>query len=268
MGTVLIELSTVSVVHSGFFAASLAAAFCFVLPLPVSAQDFNDPKALMRHIDRIWRSDSSRATLSMTVKTARYERNMKLEAWSKGKEKSLIIIRAPKKDRGIATLKVDRNIWNYLPKINRITKIPPSMMSGSWMGSHFTNDDLVREHTYEDDYTSVISFKGARGQRNIYEVVATPKPDAPVVWGKVVMEIDKDKVTPIIASYFDEEGRRVRTMRFNEIRKIGARYVPMTLTLTPEEKPGESTTVQYENIDFDLPIRDDIFSLQNLKTAR
>ena len=126
------------------------------------AENGKDAVALMRRVDEMWRGASSHALLTMTVKTRRYRRAMTMDSWSQGKEKSLVKILSPKKDRGITTLKVERNIWNYLPKINRITKIPSNMMMGSWMGSHFTNDDLVKESSFEDDYKSEISYKGMR----------------------------------------------------------------------------------------------------------
>lgn len=232
------------------------------------AAEYKDAASLMRHVDRLWRSDSSKAIMSMTVKTSHYKRTMKMEAWSKGKDMSLVIIRAPKKDKNIATLKVKENIWNYLPKINRVTKVPSSMMSGSWMGSHFTNDDLVKENTFEDDYESKISFSGKKDGQNIYEITSTPKPDAPVVWGKVVMSIDKSRTTPIIALYYDEEGGLARTMRFENVKKIGSRHVPMRLVLTPNDKPDESTVVTYHDMKFDLKLSDRLFSLQSLQKRR
>jgi outer membrane lipoprotein-sorting protein len=203
--------------------------------------------------------------MSMSVQTSHYKRTMKMEAWSKGKEMSLVIIREPKKDRGIATLKVRENIWNYLPKINRVTKVPPSMMSGSWMGSHFTNDDLVKENTFEDDYSSRLSFSGKQNGLDIYEVTSTPKPNAPVVWGKVVTKIEKTKLTPIIALYYDEEGALARTMRFFDTQQRGTRYIPMRLELKPADKPDESTIVTYHEINFDMKLSDRFFSLQNLQ---
>ena len=231
----------------------------------VIAAEFKDANTLMRYVDRLWRSDSSQAVMSMTVKTSHYKRTMKMEMWSKGKEKSLVIIREPKKDKGIATLKVNENIWNYLPKINRVTKVPPSMMSGSWMGSHFTNDDLVKENTFEDDYISKISFSGKRDGLDIYEVTSTPHPDAPVVWGKVVMNIEKTKLIPLVALYYDEEGVLSRTMRFDDVQKNNSRHIPMRMVLTPEDKPEESTVVSYHSIKFDMNLSDKIFSLQNLQ---
>ncbi|MDH3327186.1 MAG: outer membrane lipoprotein-sorting protein [Gammaproteobacteria bacterium] len=234
--------------------------------LPVHAIDnSSDANSLMRHIDRLWRSDSAHSTMSMTVQTRRYSRTMKMETWSKGKEKSLIIIREPKKDRAIATLKVNENIWNYLPKINRITKVPPSLMSGSWMGSHFTNDDLVKENTYEDDYNSKISFKGLRDNINTIEITSVPKENAAVVWGKVVTLIDQEKFVPISSSYYNEENILVRVMHFSQLEIKDSRLIPMKMTLKPLDKPGESTIVEYHDISFDIPINDNVFSIKQLK---
>lgn len=242
--------------------------FLLNLILPVWADSLPDADEIMRHIDKLWRGDSSRALMSMTVKTEHYMRTMKMEAWSKGKEKSLIIIRAPRKDRGIATLKVKENVWNYLPKIQRVTKVPPSMMSGSWMGSHFTNDDLVKENTYEDDYHSQVSFKGLRDTVNVIEITSSPKENAAVVWGKIVTLIRAEDYIPMSSIYYDEEGKRIRTMTFDNISKIGNRTLPLRMTLIPEEKPEESTIVEYHELEFDVPIEDSMFSLKSLQRRR
>lgn len=252
--------------HTFHTLTRLALLSLSLLYLP--ATQAMDIDQLMTHIDRLWRGDTSHAIMSMTVKTRRYERSMTMEAWSRGKDYSLVVIREPKKDRGIATLKVEENIWNYLPKINRVTKVPASMMSGSWMGSHFTNDDLVKESTYVDDYDSVISFEGERDSASIYEVTSTPKPDATVVWGKVVMTIRQDNFAPIAATYFDEEGVLVRVMNFDLIEEVDDRAIPMRMTLTPVDKPGESTVVVYENITFGMELGEDTFSLRGLKQRR
>ena len=230
--------------------------------LPATAIDI---KELTRHIDELWRGDTSHATMTMTVKTQRYERSMTMEAWSRGKDYSLVVIRQPIKDKGIATLKVKENIWNYLPKINRVTKVPSSMMSGSWMGSHFTNDDLVKESTIEDDYTSSISFEGKRDGVNIYELTSIPKEDAAVVWGRVVMEIVQKTLSPYRALYYDEEGLLIRTMTFDQPKIINKRTVPMRLILQPKDKPEESTVIVYKDIILDVPLADSFFSLQNLQ---
>jgi len=244
---------------------ALALALLPALAFPARASDLPDAKALMRKVDELWRGQSSQAQLTMTVKTARYERTMTMEAWSEGKDKSLVKILAPKKDRGIATLKVDKNIWNYLPKINRVTKIPPSMMMGSWMGSHFTNDDLVKESSYEDDYDSKLTFAGMRNGQRVYEITSTPKPEAVVVWGKVVTEIAQDTLLPIRAVYFDEDGKPARTMTFGDPKTFDGRRLPTRLVLLPEDKPGESTTVLYDAIRFDMKLRPDLFTLRGLQ---
>jgi outer membrane lipoprotein-sorting protein len=223
---------------------------------------------LIQHIDSLWRGETSHASMTMKVKTRRYERTMTMEAWSRGKLYSLVVIRAPVKDRGIATLKAKENIWNYLPKINRVTKIPSSMMSGSWMGSHFTNDDLVKENTFEDDYHTRISFEGARNNHLIYELTSLPKPNAPVVWGKVVMEIDQRTLAPHKAVYYDEEGILIRTIIFDQVKMVEGRGIPMRLTLQPEEKTDESTVIHYDAIEFGVPLDSSFFSLRNLQRRR
>jgi hypothetical protein len=243
----------------------LALLYLYIISLPASAIEVNE---LIQHIDKLWRGNTSHANMTMTVKTRRYQRTMTMEAWSRGSEYSLVVIRKPIKDRGIATLKVVDNIWNYLPKINRVTKVPSSMMSGSWMGSHFTNDDLVKESTFEDDYTSSISFEGVRDGIKIYEITSIPKPDAAVVWGKVVTVMDQKNLSPQHALYFDEEGVLIRTMTFDQPRKIDARTVPMRLILQPEDKPEESTIVIYNDIEFEVPLKERFFSLQNLQRRR
>ncbi len=245
-------------------------SFLFIsLPLHATTAsndiDFNNANALMRHIDQLWRSDSAHSIMTMTVKTRRYSRTLKIESWAKGKEKSLIIIRAPKKDRGIATLKVNDNIWNYLPKINRVTKVPASLMSGSWMGSHFTNDDLVKENTYEDEYNSKITFKGIRDGIKVIEITSIPKENAAIVWGKVVTLINQEQFVPINSKYFNEESLLVRIMRFSKVEEHGGRLIPMKMTLQPLDKPNESTVVEYLSIRFDEEISDRLFSIKRLK---
>jgi hypothetical protein len=246
---------------------TIILAFLTLLAFSTSAQAITIDE-LIKHIDELWRGNTSQATMTMTVKTQRYQRNMTMEAWSRGKDYSLVVIREPVKDKGIATLKVKQNIWNYLPKIDRVTKVPSSMMSGSWMGSHFTNDDLVQESTFQDDYNSTISFQGSRNGKLIYEVTSVPKPNAAVVWGKVVMLIDQQTLAPFSNRYFDEDGTLVRTMTLDQPRRIDNRTVPMRMILQPQDKPGESTVVVYNDIQFDVPLESSFFSLQRLRSRR
>lgn len=254
-------------------ASPVYRAFCgFVFIVCLSLLSFTakaiEIDELIRHIDELWRGNTSHATMSMSVQTQRYQRSMTMEAWSRGNDYSLVLIRQPVKDRGIATLKVKENIWNYLPKINRVTKVPSSMMSGSWMGSHFTNDDLIKESSFQDDYDSSITFQGERDGRLIYEITSLPKMDAAVVWGKVVMLIEQDTLAPYKAIYYDEDAQLMRTMIFDQFKKIDGRTIPMRMSLQPEDKPEESTVIVYQNIIFEIALEDNFFSLQSLRQRR
>jgi len=259
--------------NQAFLAWPIFKVLCgFVIILHLSLISFTvraiELDELIRHIDELWRGNTSHATMSMSVKTQRYERSMTMEAWSRGKDYSLVLIRKPIKDRGIATLKVVENIWNYLPKINRVTRVPSSMMSGSWMGSHFTNDDLIKESSFQDDYTSNITFEGDRDGQSIYEITSLPKMDAAVVWGKVVMLIEQNTLAPYKAFYYDEEELLIRTMTFDQFQKIDGRTIPMRMSLQPEDKPEESTVIVYQNIAFEVALEDDFFSLKSLRQRR
>jgi outer membrane lipoprotein-sorting protein len=219
---------------------------------------------ILRATDDVGRGEHSIAVVSMHVKTSRYERKIKMKAWSHGTEKTLIQILEPPKEAGMTTLKVDDNIWNYLPKIDRTMKVPSGMMSGSWMGSHFSNDDLVKENRLSEEFTATMIAKPDGDPNGIYIIELVPKPDAPVVWGKVVSKVRADLI-PIEVQYFDEKGALVRTMSFGAIREIGGRLMPGTMTLTPEDKPGEMTRITYEDLDFESEVPESMFSLQALK---
>jgi outer membrane lipoprotein-sorting protein len=142
------------------------------------------------------------------------------------------------------------------------------MMMTSWMGSHFTNDDLVSESSYEEDYDSSISFEGTREGDEIYEITSIPKPDAAVVWGKIVTIIDKPRLLPVSAIFYDEDGELVRTVTYSEPKRFEQRLVPSRMLLRPQDKPDEYTEVVYEKLSFDVKLPADIFSLQRLKSGR
>jgi outer membrane lipoprotein-sorting protein len=219
---------------------------------------------LLDATDDIQRGNSSRAVIEMQVKTSRYERTMKMEALSEGEEKSRIRVLSPAKDAGVTTLMVDDNIWNYLPKVDRTMKIPGAMMSGAWMGSHFSNDDLVKSSRLNDEFDGAITARPSDADSEQYVVELTSKPDAAVVWGKVVVRVS-DALMPESIEYYDEDARLVRTLTFGEIRTIGGRNIPMEITLTPHAKEGEYTKIVYEELEFDVKTTDRDFSLQALK---
>jgi len=200
----------------------------------------------------------------MTVTTEHWRRSLTLEFWSKGKERTLIRILAPKKEEGTATLKSGNDLWNYLPKVKRVIKLPSSMMSASWMGSHFTNDDLVKESRMTQDYDFSVSFQGRRDGRDVIDITCIPKPDAPIVWGKVVVTVRAADHLPVSVVYYDEDMTLARTMTYGDVRVLGGRTLPARLEMVPADKPTESTVVVYDDITFDVPLPNDTFSLRAL----
>lgn len=232
--------------------------------MPAMAQETEaEIEALLDATDDVARGDASIATLEMQVKTARYERTMKMKAWSQGTDKSLIRILEPAKDAGVSTLKVEDNLWNYLPKVDRTMKVPAGMMSGSWMGSHMSNDDLVRDSRLSEDFTWTVDSRPAEGKGE-WKITLVPKPDAPVVWGKIVVRIRADKL-PIETTYFDEKGALVRTMSFEDYKTMDGRTVPGRMRVVPADKDGEFTEIRYVDIDFDPVLDPSTFTLQALR---
>jgi outer membrane lipoprotein-sorting protein len=201
----------------------------------------------------------------MRVVTEHYSREMKMEGWSRGKDYSLIRILAPKKEKGTATLKAGKDIWNYLPKIRRVIKVPSSMMGGSWMGSHFTNDDLVKESRMADDYDHEVTFRGDREGVRVIDLTLMPKPLAAVVWGKVVVTVMEKDFMPVGVDYFDEDMIMTRTMAYSDPKQLGGRTLPVRMRIAPTDKTGEYTEILYHEIEFDLDLSEDIFTLRNLQ---
>ncbi|UCC75252.1 MAG: outer membrane lipoprotein-sorting protein [Gemmatimonadota bacterium] len=235
---------------------------------PTLARGQESASEIIDRVDRIMRGESSHGIATMDVVTENWDRSMTMEIWSLGTDYSLIRITAPNKEAGTATLKAVDDIWNYLPRVDRTIKIPASLMMGAWMGSHFTNDDLVKESRLIEDYDIEISFEGEREGVEVWEFVLTPKPEAAVVWGRITYEVRKDDLMPTWARYYDEDDTLVRTLTFSDYRVMGGRLVPAAMDLYPEDKPGERTSVRYSEIDFDIEIDEGFFSLRSLRSRR
>ena len=218
---------------------------------------------LLDKTDDLMRGKSSAGKLTMRVKTERWERSLSMRIWSEGKEKTLVRILSPAKEKGVCTLKVAANIWNYLPNVDRTLKVPASMMSGSWMGSHFTHDDLVKEARFSDDFDCRFESRPAGGEGG-YVVDCLPKLDAAVVWGRVRLRTRAD-LLPEQVVYYDEKGAVARTLTYGEVVELGGRRIPRRMTLVPADKPTELTEIVYEELAFDLELPASTFSLQSLK---
>ncbi len=219
---------------------------------------------IVKKIDELYRSDSSFATAEMEIITPHWKRTLKMNTWSLGKEKTFIRILEPKKEKGIATLKIGNEMWNFLPKINKVMKIPPSMMMSSWMGSDLTNDDLVKEYTFMEDYHfELIEIENPK-ETTLY-VKCTPKEGLPIVWGHIVIAVREQDYLPIWQKYYDEKGKLMREAVFKEIKVFGKREIPSVMELTPMNKEGHITVLRYLEAAFDTKIDEEIFTLRNLR---
>ena len=221
------------------------------------------PIELLNHVDQIHRSDASYAEVEMEIETPDWQRKLKLKAWSLGKDFTLIRILAPRKDKGVATLRRDREMWNYFPKISKVIKVPPSMMGGSWMGSDFSNDDLVKQSALAKEYK--ISQETKEKQ---YVLTLVPHPETVTVWGKIVMNIDREKLLPQEQAFYDEKGVKVRQLIFKEIKEFNGKLIPSVLEMIPLNKKNHKTTVRYSKLDLSLKLDKEFFSLRTLKRGK
>lgn len=245
----------------------LGSAAATVLPASASAQ--TDPRVLeiIDEVDRLMRGESSTGRMRMEIDTENWSRTLEMRVWSLGTEYSLIRVDSPRREAGSATLKVENEVWNYFPRADRTMKLPPSMMLGAWMSSHFTNDDLVKESRIIEDYDIVISFEGDRDGEEVWEFTMTPKPEAPVIWGRIVQQIRKRDRMPVWARYYDEDGTVSRTITFRDFGSLGGRLVPTRMVIQPADSE-ERTVVTYLELQFDVGLEVDFFSLRNLRARR
>ncbi|NOX36267.1 MAG: outer membrane lipoprotein-sorting protein [Calditrichaeota bacterium] len=230
--------------------------------LPLQAQNVEE---IVRKAEDQIRGKTSHAIIEMKVVTPDYTRTLKMESWWVGTEKALIVIKAPRKEAGNKTLKIKNEIWNFLRNTETIIKIPPSMLMQSWNGSDFTNDDLVRESSLSRDY-----FMELLGEEEIegalcWKIKLTPKPDAPVVWGKLIYWVRQSDNLPARVEYYDERDRLVRHMVFSDFRVMHGRKIPTRWVMVNDRKPGRYTEIRILDIQFDIRIPDRIFSFRELE---
>ena len=243
--------------------------FCLTVggtALTVGAEGNPAAEEIVAKADNLMRGTSSFAEIEMKLerKKSYQNRTIKMKAWTKGNEKSFIVIMEPAKDAGTTFLKLKSEMWNYLPKIERKVKIPPSMMLQSWMGSDFTNDDVSRADSMITDYThKLIGEETIEGQP-CWKIESIPKENAPVFWGKVVNIIQKDGYIYRKQEFYDEDMALAKVMVLSRIRETSGRRVPTLMTMTNEKKPGNITTLSFDKIEFDITIAEDTFTQQNL----
>ncbi len=236
--------------------------FFLVLIFPTFFALGQDALTVIKKADDKAKGISSQATMTIQIVRPSWTREMSLKTWAKGNDLALILVTAPVKDKGIVYLKRKKEVWNWIPAIERNIKLPPSMMSQSWMGTDFTNDDLVKEASIVEDYTHSFLPNAVIDGRDCYQVQMTPKPEAAVVWGKVLLWVDKKEFIILHGEYYDESGKLVNTMHASDIRELGGRMLPARMEMVPLDKKGNKTILIYRDMIFDKPIADDLFSTQ------
>jgi hypothetical protein len=260
-------------IHRRSTIALLFGAFLFValfaFPAAAAPPDPDSPEFgtwVMRKLDDQYRRDKSHGVMRLDIKTKHWSRSLTAEAWSMGTDYSLVRILKPNKEKGSATLKSQGDLFTYLNKTSRTIKISSGMMGGSWMGSHFTNDDLVQNTRLSRDFIIKKTFDGDVAGTAVYGFTVTPKPDAPVVWGKIKVTIRQSDLEPLSQVFYDEDGVKVRRLSFMDHREIAGRVVPMKMVMRPLDGSGEYTRMRWLKLDFDVKLSKSFFSLRKLKS--
>jgi outer membrane lipoprotein-sorting protein len=214
-----------------------------------------------------WRGMSSYSEFSMTIHRPDFERTMVLRGWSKGRSDALFFVLQPPKDAGNGSLKKGNDMWSYNPKINRAIKLPPSMMSQSWMGSDFSNDDLAKTDSILEDYEHRIIGREVIDGRQVITVESTAREDAPVVWGKQVLRIRDDFIL-LSEQFFDEDMELVKEMTAEDLVIFSERVFPKTWIMRRVDEADRFTRLEYQLLEFDIEIEDRVFSLASLKSKK
>lgn len=246
--------------------SSLLTGFLLAASLQTRSQP--DATDIVRKADDKVRGDYSQAEMVMRIVRPTWQREITMKTWSRGRDLGLVLVTAPARDKGTAFLKRQREVWNWQPTIDRTIKLPPSMMLQSWMGSDFTNDDLVKESSVVEDYRHTLAGDTLLAGRPCYRIVMMPKEEAAVVWGKVVSFIDKKDYLQLLTRFYDEDNMLVNTMVGSQVQLLGGRLLPARLEVIPADKPRHRTVIEYRSLRFDLPLPEDFFSLQNLKRVK
>jgi outer membrane lipoprotein-sorting protein len=225
-------------------------------------------REIVEKSDQLLRANSSISEISMTIIKPDWSREIRMKVWAIEPDYALILITEPARDEGTVTLKRKTEVWNYIPRVDRVIKVPPSMMMQSWMGSDFTNDDLVRESSIVEDYThSLLGEDSLRGY-DCYKIEMLPKPEAGVVWDKIIVWITKDGFMQLRADYYDEDGNMVRSMIGSEIQEMGGRVIPTHWEMIPHDEEDQKTILDYHSIKFNVDLDPSFFSRQNMKRIR
>ncbi len=219
---------------------------------------------IITKMDELRRGNSSYSELSISIIRPKWTRKMDVRSWALSTEYSMILITSPAREKGTVYLKRKKEIWNWVPRIERNIKLPPSMMMQSWMGSDFTNDDLIEESSIVQDYNHKLLEESSLNSRDVYVIELIPKENAPVVWGKILIWVDMEDYLELKTEMYDEDGFLVSTIHFSDIKEFGDKKLPARMEYIPEENEGYKTVLEYNHIDFDIDIEENFFTERNM----
>ncbi len=234
--------------------------------IPLQGQDAKE--IIRKSEENVRGTKSAISVMSIVVKRPKWTRTIEMKIWQKGSKYSMVLITAPAKEKGTAFLKKDKEVWSYMPSVEKAIKMPPSMMMRNWMGTDFTNDDLVKESSMTDDYNQKIIGDSTILARKCYKIELLPKPEAAVVWGKVILYIDKKDFIQLRSEMYDEDEYLINVINSFDIKMMDGRLIATKMVLIPVEKKNQKTILIIKNIQFDKPLEDSFFSIQNMKNAR
>lgn len=250
----------------------LAVLVLLQAPLQVSADSLPaegsiDPRELVKEAIEHWRGVSSVGEMTMTIHRPDWERTMSMRAWTQGNKESLVRVTAPQKDRGNGTLMIDNSMWNYSPKVNRVIKVPSSMMGQSWMGSDFSNKDVSRADDIVDQYTHALLETSVHDGKTVYVIQSVPLEEAAVVWGREVLTIREDLIL-LEQSYYDQDDQLVKQLKALDIGEMGGRVIVTRQRMVKIDAPEEWTEMQVNSMNYDVEVDNSLFTLANLRNPR
>jgi len=247
---------------------SIMLSTLIIIPQSLSGQSLSAKEIVKKADEKMKGEESSKSVMKMKIIRPTWERTISFKSWTKGTEYSLALVTAPAQEKGQSFLKHKNEMWQWNPDISRMIKLPPSMMSQGWMGSDYTNDDILKESSIVVDYNHKILGSEKIEGYDCYKIELVPKEKAAVVWGKIVMWISKDLYLQMKSEYYDEEGYLVKTELAYDIKEMDGRKIPTKFEIIPADEEKQKTVVRIEDIEFNVNIPDSFFSQQNMKRVR
>lgn len=239
-----------------------------ILSLLVGTLHAQSAKEIIQTADNRVRGNTSYIEMTIEISRAKWSKTMAMKSWSKGSNKALSLITSPAKEKGTVFLMRDKEVWNYVPSIDRSIKMPPSMMLQNWMGTDLTNDDLIKQSSMVVDYSQKILGDEKIGDLTCWKIELTPNEDASVVWGKILIWIDKSDFMQMKTEFYDEDEFLINSMTASEIKSFDGKRLPSKLTIVPEDKEGNKTVITYQVMQFNQTIDDSKFTTQSMKRVK